>query len=193
MNMDNYISKFEELINKAGFNLHDQGTLDMFMNNMCNAPLILCKYMDPIKPADYNTVKDKLQQVVKTQQTLDAILGGTFHSTGQNSQQAQQNWNNHQPSQNYHPGNSNQFQWQGLPHANQVINSSNAPCTMNDMVIPIDLGHTCAPNQGRGFQCGGPQGNYQNCQNNYGRYRQANIAQTNQIMPLTSSVSNAAR
>jgi hypothetical protein len=78
MTVDNYISTFEELVDKAGFNLHDQGMLDLFMNNMHDVPFISCKYMDPIKPDNYDAAKEKLRQVVKTQQTLNAILGGTF-------------------------------------------------------------------------------------------------------------------
>jgi hypothetical protein len=60
MTVNDYISTFEELVDKAGFNLHDQGTLDLFMNNMCDVPFILCKYMDPVKPDTYDTAKEKL-------------------------------------------------------------------------------------------------------------------------------------
>jgi hypothetical protein len=58
--VNQYISKFEELVDKADFNLYNQGTLDLFINNIRNALFILWKYMDPVKPTIYGEAKDKL-------------------------------------------------------------------------------------------------------------------------------------
>ena len=136
-----FFAQFEDLIEKAGFDLlHPKTNL----NFLCCLPeWLLCKVCDLLKPNNYTTAKNKALGIIKSQQAIDGILQKTLQSFQPQhlcSMQWQQNpsWHNHQPTVHPYTG-----QWQ--PPTGQAptqgYNLLTTPSWYKDVWgVPMDIG-----------------------------------------------------
>ena len=71
-----FFSQFEDLVEKARFNLLHPKTNLNFLH--CLPKWLLCKVCDPLKPDNYTTAKHKALGVIKSQQAVNGILQKTL-------------------------------------------------------------------------------------------------------------------
>ena len=138
---DDYIMRFESLARKANYEIGNEETYNMFLQGLPEQ--LLCDTLKLPIPLNYNEAKDKVKLIAQGQAVIESILkknfsGGTpFQHFNNNNQQrspffSNNNWqrNNQQNPQNY--------------------NSTNAPPSMNNVPVPMDLSRGRAPNNWRG-------------------------------------------
>ena len=71
-----FFAQFEDLVEKAGFDLLHPKTNLNFLH--CLPEWLLRKVCDPLKPEDYATAKHKALGVIKSQQAVEGILQKTL-------------------------------------------------------------------------------------------------------------------
>ena len=159
-NYNKYVSKFESLTDKANYTRGSAELYDMFLEGLPTG--ILYDVLKPPTPLTYDALKDKVQALAQGKAIIDGLLcqwnigtqgGGTVYQRLNNNNQR------HPPPQNNWRGTSG-----GQRGGNrQQYNSTNAPPSMNNIPIPMDLSRSRAPTnwQGRGGQRGWCQGGYQ--------------------------------
>ena len=160
--IDEYISKFEELCNKAGYTMGNTNVTYLFLKGL--PKLILEDVMKGPQVGSYKDLKDRAIQVTRSQELLHNILKQRGGQTGQmtHPQFIPRNFNNggfHGPphpdysgyrANNYTP---NYQRNNGNPNANRPFNqggnpqynSSNAPRSWNNCLVPMDIGRTRYP------------------------------------------------
>jgi hypothetical protein len=74
MNIDTHITKFEELVGRAGFDLNTEENAYRFLCTFDQRPNILHCIMDPEAPAGYEATREKAQRVIKSQMATDSLL-----------------------------------------------------------------------------------------------------------------------
>jgi hypothetical protein len=142
--IDQYIVDFEQLIGEAGYDQNHPKSLQLFLLHLSLTVLAdTMKAMAQQPVRDYPTYKETTIKGTQSQEILKALLGNTvgrfFQPQRQGNPQPQyqrQNWNYQCPQQN---NNYPQCQY----------NSSNAPWSMNNAYIPMDLDRSRANRQGR--------------------------------------------
>ena len=159
-NYDEYVSKFEALADKANYTRGSAEMYDMFLEGLPTG--ILYDMLKLPTPLNYDALKDKVRALAQGKAIIDRLLrqrnigvqgGGTayqrLNNNGQRRPQVQGNWR----------GTSGGQRGGGRPQ----YNSTNAPPSMNNTPVPMDLSRSRAPNnwRGRGGQRGWRQGNYQ--------------------------------
>jgi hypothetical protein len=124
--VDQYISDFKRLASKANYALDARPTIKLFARGL--APAILHDVLSTPKPFMYEEYKDKAIEATEKEQTLNNYLQGAEPTSSVLMR------NNHtmQPFQ----GNFIRNTAQPGPQ----YNSSNAPRSMNDMQVPMNLG-----------------------------------------------------
>ena len=123
---------------------------------------ILYNVLKPPTPLTYDALKDKVQALAQGKAIIDGLLhqwnigmqgGGTaYQRVNRGNQRCSFPQNN----------------WRGAPGGQRgggwpQYNSTNAPLSMNNIPVPMDLSRSCTPNnwRGRGGQRGWHQGGYQ--------------------------------
>jgi hypothetical protein len=142
--IDQYIVDFEQLIREAGYDKDHPESVQLFLLHL--SPGVLTDTMkamaqQPIRT--YQVYKETAIKATQSQEMLKVLLGNTagrfFQPQRQGNPQPQyqrQNWNYQRPQQ---PNNYSQCQY----------NSSNAPRSMNNAYIPMDLDRSRANRQAR--------------------------------------------
>ena len=159
-NYDEYVSKFEALADKANYTRGSAEMYDMFLEGLPTN--ILYDVLKPPTLLTYEALKDKVRALAQGKAIIDGLLrqrnvgvqgGGTAYQRVNNGSlrrpQIQNNWR----------GASGGQRGGGRPQ----YNSTNAPPSMNNTPVPMDLSRSRAPSnwRGRGRQGGWRQNNYQ--------------------------------
>jgi len=126
--IDQYISDFEMLVRKAGYTVGSRETMNYFLKGLKTAPDIMEQVVEKI-PTDYQDLKDKAVTVVKARQLLRAMRASAdtpiFRPLQRFDNRSPQRFDNRR----------------GPPQ----FNSSNAPRSMNNVPVPMDLSRGCFP------------------------------------------------
>ena len=141
-NIDNYISRFEDLVRLAGYIVGGEETTNHFLKGL--SPSIIDAVMAPPLTFDYDGIKTRAIDVTKARQMAEAIRGR--HNFNLNQYQGGQCNQTYQPpfQRNY----NNQTQICQPPP--RGWNSSNAPSYMKNTPVPMDIGRSYAPNRNFG-------------------------------------------
>ena len=166
--IDKYISKFEELYNKAGYTMGNTEVTYLFLKGLPK-PILKDVVKGP-QVGTYEDLKDRAIQVTRSQELLHNILKQQGGQTGQTTrpQFIPRSFNNGGfqgsmcPDYLGYRGNNyipNYQRNNGNPNAsrpfnqggNPQYNSSNAPRSWNNQPVPMDIGRAHYPqNRGRG-------------------------------------------
>ena len=146
-NYDEYVSKFEALADKANYTRGSVELYDMFLEGLPTG--ILYDVLKPPTPLTYDTLKDKVRALAQGKAIIDGLLcqrnvgmqgGGMAYQRVNSSNQRcsfpQNNWR----------GASGGQRGGGRPQ----FNSTNAPPSMNNTPVLMDLSRSCTPNNWRG-------------------------------------------
>jgi hypothetical protein len=134
--IDGYIAKFKELARIAEYNTGSMETIQLFLNGLDRK--ILAKVMGVPVPISYLQFKSRAVQVTKAQQVIEGILGETRGPNTQNWWRNNQTRTPSQPFFTHNRGRGQGFRTNSTPR----YNSSTAPPSYNDRVVPMDLGRT---------------------------------------------------
>jgi hypothetical protein len=126
--VDQYISKFEDLASLAEYTVGNEETINFFLRGLPNDIM-----MDVLKPPIVNTypaIKERAIAVTKSKQLISAIKGqqnNTFQNTfgPRPAYQPFFQWNNNYQGQ--------------CPQQQPQYTSSNAPAHMNNQPVPMDM------------------------------------------------------
>ena len=127
-----FFAQFEDLVEKAGFNLlHPETNLNLLR---CLPEWLLCKVCDPLKPENYVAAKNKALGIIKSQQAVDGILQKITGFRPNYNPNHNQNW---QQSQNWRarPQQTQPYTGNWQPPAareNTQFNSSTTPSWYKD-------------------------------------------------------------
>ena len=159
-NYDKYVLKFEALADKANYTRGSAKMYDMFLEGLPTG--ILYDILKPPTPLTYDALKDKVRALAQGKAIIDGLLCQRNIGT-QGGGMAYQRVNNN--SQRRPPPQNN---WRGAPGGQRgggqpQYNSTNAPASMNNTPVPMDLSQSRAPNnwRGQGGQRGWCQSSYQ--------------------------------
>jgi len=171
--IDDYIARFEDLSHIAGYDTNSSTVFQLFTKGLPND--ILKEVLTSPTPQTYVKLKEKAISSTRSKVLINNILWahnpnrgtGGFNQGIFNAFLQPSNFQRPQTSfsQGNQGGQGNQEGFlqqhgpgfcQGPPQTQ--YNSINAPCWMNNVAVPIDLGHTRAPNWQSGNQ-GCIQGN----------------------------------
>ena len=160
-NYDEYVSKFESLTDKANYTRGSVELYDMFLEGLPTG--ILYDVLKPPTPLTYNALKDKVWALAQGKAIIDGLLHQQNIRT-QGGGTGYQRVNNNNNQRRPFPQNN----WRGASGGQrggnqQQYNSTNAPPSMNNVPMQMDLSRSCAPTnwQGQGGQRGWCQGGYQ--------------------------------
>jgi len=136
--IDQYITKFEDLAWLAGYTVGNEETINFFLKGLSQS--VLEDVMKPPFATTYNDIKDHTIQTTKAKQLIKGIRARrnypstrTFQNTFGTQQQRPRFFNQ-----------GNQYQ-QRTPNPNPQYNSSNAPRSMNNQPVPMDVSRTRFP------------------------------------------------
>ena len=137
---DNYIMRFESLARKVNYTTGNKETYNIFLQGLPEP--LLHDTLKPPMPLNYNDVKERVKLLAQGQAVIEGILkkhfsGGTpFQHLNSQPRQPffQNNWQNNNQQRNHL----------------QNYNSTNAPLSMNNILVPMDLSRGHAPNNWRG-------------------------------------------
>ena len=158
--IDEYISKFEDLCRKSNYMTGNSEVTYMFLKGLPKS--LLEDVLKAPQAVDYPALKERAIQATRTQQLLQNILqqrpqtnqtgqgyippfipragfqGGAFGNFQRNNNYQRGGFQN-----NYHPSRytDNRQSNQGRPN-NPQYNSTNAPRSMNNVPVPMDLDRT---------------------------------------------------
>ena len=140
-NYDEYVSKFEALADKAEYTRGSTEVYDMFLEGLPTN--ILYDVLKPPIPTTYDALKDKVQSLAQGKAIINGLLcqrnirtqggGNAYQRVNNNNQQCpfpQNNWRGSFRGQR--GGNRQQY------------NSTNAPPSMNNVPMPMDLSRSHA-------------------------------------------------
>ena len=155
--INEYISKFEELCNKVGYIMGNMEVTYLFLEGLPK-PILEDVIKGP-QVGSYEDLKDRAIQVTRSQELLHNILKQQGGQTGQTTQPQFIPWlfNNggfcSSPCPDYSGYRRNNYTLNyqrnnGNPNANRPFNqggnpqynSSNAPCSWNNRPVPMDIG-----------------------------------------------------
>ena len=160
LEINEYIAKFEELCNKAGYMMGNTEVTYLFLKGLPKS--ILEDIVKGPQVGSYEDLKDHAIQVTRSQELLHNILKQQGGQLGQTTrpQFISQGFNNgnfcgpSQPFDSGYRGNNyipNYQRLGGNPNGNRTFNqggnpqynSSNAPQSWNNHPVPMDTGRTC--------------------------------------------------
>ena len=137
---NNYIMRFESLARKANYATGNKETYNMFLQGLPKS--LLHDTLKPPIPLNYNKAKERVKLLAQGQAVIRGILKKSF-SGGTPFQHL-----NNQPRQPFLQNSwQNNNQQRSCP---QNYNSTNAPPSMNNIPVPIDLSRGHTPNNWRG-------------------------------------------
>ena len=146
-NYNEYVSKFEALVDRANYTRGSAELYDMFLEGLPTG--ILYDMLKPPTPFTYDALKDKVWALAQGKAIIDRLLhqrnigiqgGGTaYQRVNSGNQKCPFSQNN----------------WRGAPGGQRgggrpQYNSTNTPPSMNNTPVPMDLSRSCAPNNWRG-------------------------------------------
>ena len=160
INYDEYISKFESLADRANYTRGSAELYDMFLEGLPTS--ILYDMLKPPTPLTYDALKDKVRGLAQGKAIIDGLLRQWnigMQGAGMAYQRVNSSNQRHSFPQNNWRGMSGGQRGGGQPQ----FNSTNAPPSMNNTPVPMDLSQSHAPNNwwGWGGQRGWCQGGYQ--------------------------------
>jgi len=136
--IDRYITKFKDLARLAGYTIGNKETINFFLKGLSQS--VLEDVMKPPFAMMYNDIKDCAIQTTKAKQLIEGIHARqnypsthTFQNTFGTQQQRPCFFNR-----------GNQFQQRTAPPTPQ-FNLSNAPRSMNNQPVPMDISHSRFP------------------------------------------------
>jgi hypothetical protein len=133
IDVDSYVQDFRALARDAGYDLWEQSVWCIYLRGLPEA--IGIKVWEVPLPQTFNKLADKTLSVVKVKGTHGDIWG-TSNRTFQRFQPCQDRTSRNRPSFG----------------ANQCFNLSNAPCSHDNQIVDMDIGHTRGNRQGRWTQ-----------------------------------------
>ncbi len=147
LEIDAYIAEFEKLVRKSGYMLRSR---EMNQHFIAGLPMAVTEDVlkDP-KPTTYPEILCKTLASVHTKQTIWALYKRGNQNQPNSYHPPQNTWHPQQsapqqpsfPLNNYRAPQRNSF-YNNSPQ----YNSSNAPCWMQNTVVPMDLSRTRAFN-----------------------------------------------
>jgi len=147
--IDEYIATFEDTSRDAGYTMTNPENMQFFLKGLSKG--VLADVLRAPIPRTYQEMKTKAIECTNAQQTMSNIMssltgGKPFRpfqtSRPQGNQGNQGNWRRQQQQQQ-----QQRQSWGKQPQ----FNSSNAPPSMNNQSVPMDLSRTRNPNyRGRG-------------------------------------------
>src|SRR6266576_4397259 len=147
--IDEYIATFEDTSRNAGYTMTNPENMQFFLKGLSRG--VLADVLRAPIPRTYQEMKTKAIECTNAQQTMSNIMtsltgGKPFRpfqtNRPQTNQGSQGSWRRQQQQQQ-----QQRQSWGGRPH----FNSSNAPPSMNNQPVPMDLGRSRNPNyRGRG-------------------------------------------
>jgi Retrotransposon gag protein len=167
--IDQYIAEFKELTRQAGYTTGNPETAHIFIKGLTQS--VMEDVFKALTPTTYNEMKHKAIQCTHSRVLLENILRSKRQGQGLTSGA----FRGFQPNQ---PQRHTFFSQGGQPQRNQQsyrpaprYNSSNAPRSMNNIPVPMDLGPTQPQNNwhqrpalyGRATQDGLQWGKCYNC------------------------------
>ena len=149
--IDEYISKFECIAHKAGYNPADHNTMQQFLQGPPQS--IGQKVLEDTTIETYEQMKKKAISITTSQHIINALYKQPTRNAPPWSN-FQMNWKTQ--GQRFQSSQGQQPQWQGL---SQTPFNSTAPQSWNNQPVPMDLDWTRAPRGnwrgwGRGMQRG---------------------------------------
>ena len=142
--IDQYISKFENLARQAGYTAGDEATSTIFLKGLPED--ILVDIFKPPRVTTYKDIKERAILCAEARITIVNLLKDRNRNQGNRPQQSNRGFRGG-GFQNFQSSNNrqdNRSSFQGVlpppPRNNNLINSSNAPRWMNNTVVPMDLG-----------------------------------------------------
>jgi hypothetical protein len=149
--VDQYISTFEEESRKAGYTIGSPELTQLFLKGL-NSNTLKEVMRAPV-PRNYEGIKQRTIEMVQANQALHNLLSGR----GDNMQLPPRpfQFGNNQ-NRNFQQRQSNNNNWR---RPQQQYNSTNAPHSMANVPIPMDLDRTKALNNRWGQRRGQYQGN----------------------------------
>ena len=183
LEIDIYIAEFKKLVRKANYTLGSPK-----MNQHFIAGLLIFIAEDVLKdpePTTYPKILRKALASIHAKQTIWALYKRGNQNQPNNYRPPQNNWHPQNASQRPNlPPNNYRSPPRNPPYNNNPqYNLSNAPRWMQNMVVPMDLSRTRAPNRGRGGR-----GNFRGGRSQYGQY---NNQPTNCFQNNTTNVGNS--
>ena len=150
--IDEYISKFESITHKAGYNPVDHNTMQQFLQGLPQS--IGQKVLEDTTVETYDQMKKKAISVTASQHIINALYKQPAWNAPPWSN-FQTNWQTQ--GQCFQGNQSQQPQWQGFGQT--PFNSTTAPRSWNNQPVPMDLDWTRVlrgnwRGQGRGSQRG---------------------------------------
>jgi hypothetical protein len=124
--VDQYISKFEDLASLAGYTVGNEETINFFLQGLPDD--IMTDILKPPFANTYDMLKERAIAVTKSKQLISAIKG-RHNNTFQNT------FGRQQPYRPFFQHNN--YQGQCLQPCTQ-FNSSNTPSHMNNQAVPMD-------------------------------------------------------
>ena len=140
MDYDDYIMRFKSLARKANYAMGNEETYNMFLQGLPES--LLYDTLKPPIPLNYNKVKERVKLLAQGRAVIKGILKKSF--TGGTPFQCLNNQPRWPFFQNNWQGNNQQ---RSCP---QSYNSTNAPPSMNNVPVPMDLSRGSTPNNWRG-------------------------------------------
>jgi hypothetical protein len=142
--IDQYIADFEEEARKANYTTGSPEITQMFLRGLPRS--ILTDVFRTPAPTTYAEVKQKALDSVVANQTLYNLLAGKAENRPP-PRPFINNFNCSPPQNRSFPNNNNGGQWR---RPQGQYNSTNAPKSMNNTPVPMDLDRTRASNQRSG-------------------------------------------
>src|SRR6266576_7118680 len=151
--IDEYIATFKDTSHNAGYMMTNPENMQFFLKGLLKG--VLADVLHAPIPHTYQEMKTKAIECTNAQQTMSNIMssltgGKPFRPfqtpRPQGGQGSQNNWRKQQQQQQ-----QQRQSWGGRPQ----FNSSNAPPSMNNQTVPMDLSRTRNPNyrgRGRGYR-----------------------------------------
>ena len=125
--IDQYISKFEDLASLAGYTVGNEETINFFLRGLPED--VMTDVLKPPIANTYNDLKERAIVVTKSKQLISAIKG-RHNNAFQNT---------FRPRQPYRPFFQRNNNYQGQrPMQNFQYNLSNAPISMRNQPVPMD-------------------------------------------------------
>jgi hypothetical protein len=100
MNINAHIARFEELVNKAGFNLNAEENMYRFLKTFNNRPNILRRIMDPEAPVGYKATREKARCTIRSQLATNSLLQHLLNQSDQPFRPSQPQRQNNCPFRN---------------------------------------------------------------------------------------------
>jgi len=136
--IDQYIAKFEDLARLAGYTIGNEETINFFLKGLSQS--VLEDVMKPPFATTYNDIKDRAIQTTKAKQLIEGIRARRNYPS---TRTFQNTFGTQQPRPRFFDR-GNQYQQRQMTPTPQY-NLSNAPRSLNNQPVPMDVSRTRFP------------------------------------------------